>query len=100
MYCKLFCKYINDHECGVCDSRSGYEKDTWKYTCEWNRAAHHPIVEHVKWWVKPTAFKQKLFTCIASFVNFLKPKRMWFVHWDNSGLHVGNLSHLSELMKE
>jgi len=99
MYCQLFHKYINDHECDICDSRAKYEKDTWKDTCTQTRLLHHPILNGLEWWLKPTAPQLKLFICIAGVVNFLKPKKRWFVHWDNYGLHVGIIS-LSGLMKE
>ena len=100
MYCQLFHKYVNDHECDICDSRAGYEKDAWKYTCNNSRLLHHPILREAKWWLKFDVFKFKLFICIAWFVNILKPNKRWFVHSDNQGLHVGNLNYLSELMKE
>ena len=95
MYCKLFNKYINDHECTICDSRSGYEKDTWKDTCDHNRLLHHPILRGVNWWLKVDAFKFKLLICIAKTANLFKPKKRWFVHSDWRGWHVGNLTNLT-----
>ena len=99
MYCHLSNKYVNDHECDFCDSNAGYDKDTWKYTCDRVRVLHHPILNSVRWWLKSTAFKFKLFICIAGFVNFLKPKKRWFVHSNRSGLHVGVLD-LTEFLGE
>ena len=92
MYCKLFNKYVNNHECDICDSRAGYEKDEWKYTCTQNRVTHHPILDEVKWWLRVSALKFKLYICMAYFTNLLKPRKRWFVWFDNWGLHVGNSS--------
>ena len=95
MYCQLFEKYVNDHECDGCDRTAGYEKDTWRYTCEQNRVLHHPILRSVKWWLKLDSFKFKLFICIARIANLFNPKKKWFVHSDWRGLHVGNITNLT-----
>lgn len=100
MYCMLFRKYIDNHECNVCDSRSGYERGTWEDTCIQNRTPHHPILNDVRWWLKIDSFKFKLYICVAKIANLFKPHRRWFVHSDRRGLHVGNLNYLCMFIGE
>ena len=90
MYCKLMGKYVNDHECDICDNRAGYEIGTWRAVCQ--REEHHPIWPLFKWWLKPRALIFKFYIIIAWIANRFKPKRRVFV-WSSSvdGWHVGHL---------
>ena len=87
MYCQLFGKYVNDAECDYCDKRSGYEVGTWRDTCR--RDEHHPMIPHVKWWLKPKSFRFKLYIFIR-WITKLLPMKSFTIWFDRCGLHVGH----------
>ena len=92
MYCSLFKTYVDDNHCNSCDTRTGYDRDTWKYTCDGVRQKHHPIVRKVRFWLKPYAFKMKAYIFIKVITNKLFG-RDWYVWYSSrDGYHVGKMS--------
>ena len=92
MYCSLFKTYVDDNHCDGCDTRTGYDRDTWKYTCDGVRQKHHPIMRTAKFWLKPYAFMFKL-CLLTKYIANTFFGRDWYV-WSSSetGWNVGRMS--------
>lgn len=87
MYCQIFAKYINDAECDICDSRTGYDVGFWREVCR--RDEYHPVLDGLKWWMKPKSLTFKLFICVRWITRRLPLKRRFMIWWNKDGLHLG-----------
>jgi len=87
MYCSLFYKYVNSHECNICDERAGFPEGSF-LDCT-APMKHHPIIPNVKWWLRPTGLKFKLYIVIRWITRRLPLKKNWTIWSDRYGLHVG-----------
>ncbi len=89
VYCLSFSKYVDDPECDQCDTRTGYVKDTWKFTCGHLRVKHHPILRQMSFWIGSSPLYYKFIHVVKIIANCFNPKKKFYIYSRGQGWKVG-----------